>query len=133
MDHDSIMMTEKDYARLSHLFKNLSTSDVENLFIELDRAKIVSDGEIPADVVTMNSTVEYMDLSTNKSNIVTIVYPKDADAKYKKVSILASLGSALIGLRKDQEITWLFPSGDVKRLKVVKVIYQPEANQDWHL
>lgn len=50
-----------------------------------------------------------------------------------KVSVLASLGSALIGLRVGQEINWMFPDGKTKTLRILDIIYQPEANSHWHL
>lgn len=133
MDHDGILLTEKDYLRLNHLLKDLAHDMVENLEIELERAKIVSEGDIPKDVVTMNSQVEYFDQTLGKSNLVTIVYPQQANSEEKKVSILSALGSALIGLREKQELNWMFPNGQTHRLQVVKVHYQPEANGDWHL
>lgn len=130
---DEIIMTEKDYLRLNNLFKGLNAEDFENLEIELERAKIVSDDEVPGNVVTMNSKVEYTDIKTGKIQEVTIVYPKDSDPEAHKVSILAPIASALIGLSTGQEINWMFPSGETKRLKVISVKYQPEASGDYEL
>ncbi|WP_372654722.1 nucleoside diphosphate kinase regulator [Halobacteriovorax sp.] len=131
--NDEIIMTEKDYLRLNNLLKGINIEDYENLEIELERAKIVLDNELPAHVVTMNSTLEYTELKSGKTQEITIVYPQDSDPETHKVSILAPLASALIGLSVGQEINWMFPSGETKRLKVTSVKYQPEASGDYEL
>lgn len=133
MSDDVIIVSEKDYQRLNFILKDLNALEVEDLEIELERAKVVADTDIPSDVVTMNSLVEYCDLTTGKSNTVRLVYPDNASIEDKRVSILSPLGSALIGLREQQELNWRFPNGETHRLKIVKVHYQPEANGDWHL
>ena len=101
--------------------------------VELERAKILADNEVPKDVVTMNSKVEYTDVKTGKRQDIQIVYPVDSSPAEYKISILAPLASALIGLRVGQEINWKFPSGETKRLRVSAVKYQPEAEGDYAL
>lgn len=133
MSDDAIIVSEKDYQRLNYILSGLDALEVEDLEIELERAKIVADTDIPSDVVTMNSVVEYRDLTTGKCNTVRLVYPDNTSIEDKRVSILSALGSALIGLREQQELNWRFPNGETHRLKVIKVHYQPEANGDWHL
>src|SRR5690606_35728247 len=133
MIDDAIIVTEKDYQRLNFILKDLSACEVEDLEIELERAKIVADEDVPKDVVTMNSLVQYQDLTSGRENTVKLVYPEDASLEDKRVSILSALGSALIGLREQQELNWRFPNGETHRLRIVKVHYQPEANGDWHL
>ncbi len=132
---NKIFITEKDYLRLSNLLNNLEVEpdSLENLEIEMERATILSDDEVPSGLVTMNSTVEYEDLSSGKSTTITIIYPGNETSTGKNISVLAPLGSALLGLTEGQEINWKFPSGKTKRLKIIKVMYQPEANGDWHL
>jgi len=83
--------------------------------------------------VTMNSKVKFLNIQDNKEMFITIVYPSDANFAEGRISVLASIGSALIGLRVGQEINWMFPNGKTKTLKILEVIYQPEANEDWHL
>jgi regulator of nucleoside diphosphate kinase len=133
MNQDSLIVTEKDYYRLEALFNSLKEQDREDLELELDRATLVPDNDVPRDVVTMNSTIEYSDLTLNKSGTLTIVFPHEADGHQHKVSVLAPLGSALLGLREGSEINWRFPDGKTHRLKVLKVVYQPERSGDWHL
>lgn len=130
---DVIYITEKDYLRIKNVLSYQDGTDFESLELELDRANIIADNEVPKELVTMNSKVRFLNLSNSKEMEITIVYPSDADFKEGKVSVLASLGSALLGLRVGQEINWMFPDGATKRLKIIEVIYQPEANEDWHL
>ena len=131
--NDEIIITEKDYLRLTNLFKTLREEDYEDLEIELERARILADNELPEDVVTMNSKVEYMDMKSGKTQDIQIVYPIDSNPIKHRVSILAPLASALIGLRVGQEINWMFPSGETKRLRVSAIKYQPEAEGDYAL
>lgn len=133
MDSDAILMTEKDQLRIKYILSFQKTSEFENLEIELDRAKIIPDDEVPPDLVTMNSKVKFFSLQDEKEMIVTIVYPQDANFAEGKVSVLASLGSALIGLRVGQEINWKFPDGKTKALRILEVLFQPEAQKQWHL
>lgn len=133
MNDDVILITEKDLLRIKNILSFQKSEDFENLELELDRAKIISDNMVPPDLVTMNSKVRFLNIQDNKEMIITIVYPSDANFSEGKVSVLASLGSALIGLRVGQEINWMFPDGKTKTLRIIEVIYQPEANEHWHL
>lgn len=133
MNEDSILITEKDLLRIKNILDTQASDEFENLELELDRARIISDNEVPADLVTMNSTVRFLNVQDNKETTLTLVYPPDADSAEGKVSVLASLGSALLGLRTGQEINWMFPDGKTRTLRILEVIYQPEASGDWHL
>lgn len=133
MNADVILITEKDLLRIKHVLSFQKSEDFENLELELDRAKIISDNIVPPDLVTMNSKVKFLNVQDNKEMTITIVYPSDANFAEGKISVLATLGSALIGLRVGQEINWMFPDGRTKTLRILEVIYQPEANGDWHL
>lgn len=133
MIEDVILITEKDLLRIKHILSFQRSEDFENLELELDRAKIISDDMVPPDLVTMNSKVKFLNVQDQKEMIITIVYPSDANFAEGRISVLATLGSALIGLRVGQEINWMFPDGKTKTLRILDVIYQPEANSHWHL
>jgi regulator of nucleoside diphosphate kinase len=133
MNNDVLLMTEKDLLRIKHILSFQHSPEYQNLEIELDRAKIIADNEVPPDLVTMNSKVKFLNETEDKEMIVTIVYPPDANFSEGKVSVLASLGAALIGLRVGQQINWQFPDGKTKTLRILEVLYQPEANGHWHL
>lgn len=133
MNSDIIFITEKDLLRIKNILSYQKSDEFEDLELELDRAKIISDSEVWPELVTMNSKVRFLNINENKEMIITIVYPTDADFAQGKISVLASLGSALIGLGVGQQINWMFPDGQTRTLKILEVIYQPEASEDWHL
>jgi regulator of nucleoside diphosphate kinase len=136
MEKRTIYITEADMERLKERLlesETISGRDKEylaELEQELLRAEIVSAQEIPGDVITMNSSVLLKDLDTNKEFTYTLVFPVDADIGQNKISVLAPIGTALIGYRVGDIITWEVPAGQ-RRLKVEKVIYQPEAAGDY--
>jgi len=81
------------------------------LYEELKKAQIVDAENFPGDIVRLNSTVVIKDLKTKRDMTITIVLPQKADIKQKKVSVLAPIGTALIGFRKGQTVSWQVPSG----------------------
>jgi regulator of nucleoside diphosphate kinase len=100
---------------------------------EIARARIVPQSAIPPDVVTMNSRVLVRDVDTGKTSELTLVYPRDADVDHGRVSVLAPLGSAMLGLSVGQTIEWPLPGGRTKRVAVLQIRYQPEAAGDLDL
>lgn len=127
-----IIITTQDFERLQRLVASSDSLAAERLDAELARARLVAQTEIPADVVTMNSDVVYEDADSGQLRTVRLVYPKDAQATRGWVSVLAPVGSALLGLRRGQEIDWPTPRGS-RRLRVVAVPYQPESAGDYSL
>ena len=93
---------------------------------ELDRARIVSAGSVPADVVTMNSRVRMTDLDTGKEMTYTLVFPREADFSQGKISVLAPIGTAILGYRAGDVIEWRVPGGR-RKLRVEEILHQPEA------
>lgn len=133
MNEDVLLITQKDLARIKNVLSYQDSEEFEDLELELDRAHIITDDEVPKDLVTMNSKIRFINIQDDKEMIVTIVYPSDADFKMGRISVLAPLGSALIGLRVNQEINWKFPDNKTRTLKILEILYQPEASEDWHL
>lgn len=132
-----IYSTSFDHDRLKEVLKNHSkvTKDephLRELQHELDRAKIVDPKTIPPDVVTMNSKVLLKDLDTDEEETYTLVFPADADLDEGKISVLAPIGTAILGYRVGATISWKVPAG-VRKLKIEKLLYQPEAAGDYHL
>lgn len=126
----NIFVTERDFDTLEHLLDAPATRKlpgIEALWQELHRAHVVPAEQVPADVVTMNSTVRFEDETAGTSHQLTLVYPRDVDGSGSKVSITAPVGSALIGLSVGQSIEWQVPGGRQIRLKVLEVMHQPEA------
>src|SRR5689334_24988526 len=127
----SIYITEPDYNRLSALIEKKRESNgidrqyLNKLEAELDRAEIVDAKDIPANVITMRSTVRLKDLVSGEANTYSLVFPTEADFSQGKISILAPIGTAILGYKSGDTIEWVVPSG-LRRLKVDKIIYQPE-------
>ncbi|MCC8378399.1 nucleoside diphosphate kinase regulator [Xenorhabdus sp. PB30.3] len=135
MKKPNIIINELDAERLDSLleqaaFANTSIADALN--DELDRAEILSPAEIPADIVTMNSEIKFIDFSNNEERIRTLVYPASLQDSTKQLSVMAPLGAALLGLRVNDEITWELPNGEKTRIKVLEILYQPEAAGEYH-
>ncbi|HEX8543658.1 MAG TPA: nucleoside diphosphate kinase regulator [Pseudomonas sp.] len=125
----SIILTKLDVQLLEQLIRSLDedTPGVEALQAELDRAEqIVDHDEVPAGLVTMNSRVHCREESSGKDYHLKLVYPKDAGAE-GTVSVLAPVGTALLGLQVGQHIDWPAPGGKTLKLTLLAVEYQPEA------
>lgn len=105
----------------------------EALELELDRAKLVPQEAIAKDVLTMRSRALCEDLETGKTRELTLSYPNEADPAEGKVSVLAPVGLALLGLKVGDTIRWPMPNGRETTLKLVKVLYQPEASGEHDL
>ena len=99
---------------------------------EIARAEVREPRDMPGDAITMNSTARFVDETSGQEREMTLVYPHDADGSPDKVSILAPVGSALLGLRAGQSIEWLLPGGRSTRLRVLEIRYQPEAAGEFH-
>ena len=92
---------------------------------ELGRAHVVPAGEVPEDVVTMNSVVRLLDLDSGETEEYELVYPTDADMEHGRISVLAPIGTAILGYRVGDVIEWPVPTG-LRRLRVEEVLCQPE-------
>ncbi|MEH8021173.1 MULTISPECIES: nucleoside diphosphate kinase regulator [Rheinheimera] len=133
MNTPEITLSITDSDRLEQLLDNLSPDAVgaATLRQELDRANIVPTAELPADVVSMNSTVRFS-FADGKSSCLTLVYPKDLDQSGSKISVLAPVGSALLGLRIGNSINWPLPHGEMSTITVDEIVYQPEREGALH-
>ena len=135
MTERTILITHSDVTKLETLLKTRGRSSgrdlkhLESLRAELGRAELVEDTEIPADVITIDSRVLVQDLETGLNSIYILVFPNEADQSLNKVSVLAPIGTALLGYRTGDIIEWEAPTG-TRRLFVREVLYQPEAARE---
>lgn len=131
-DQPSIYLTQADLDRLFDLVETYgvgaNAARVKQLERELVRAVVVPRDEIPSDIVTMNSRVEFEDETTGERREITLVYPKQADIDRNKVSVLVPVGAALLGVRIGQSIDWDMPSGAKHRFKVVAIPFQGDPS-----
>jgi len=102
------------------------------LMNELNRAKKVEPAKVPKDLVTMNSIITLQNIKTEQITKLQIVYPEDADLTKKKISIFAPIGTALLGYRKGDIISWTIPSGTAE-FKILDIVYQPESEGNFDL
>lgn len=93
---------------------------LDELRDELERAQVLEPGQISDNVVTMNKLVRVRDLSSGKLQELTLVSPAEADVSARRISVLAPLGTALLGYREGDEVEWLMPGG-VRRLRIEAV------------
>jgi regulator of nucleoside diphosphate kinase len=130
MSKRKIVLTEADHERLEALLDSEFAQVIspieylEDLRTELKGAEIVAPHRVPRSVVTMNSTVTLRDLETNERETYTLVYPEQADIANDRLSVLAPVGTAILGQRVGDELKWRVPGG-WRRFKVQRVLFQP--------
>lgn len=129
-----LLISTLDAERLEQLLGSLpwDTPGRHELEGELDRAEVVDSHQIPPTVVTMNSTVRFKVASSAEEFRLRLVYPKDLDPAGGTISILAPVGSALLGLSEGDEIDWPKPNGGTQRVRIEEVLYQPERAGEYH-
>jgi regulator of nucleoside diphosphate kinase len=130
-----VIISSLDADRLDKLLDSLPEGAFpgkSDLQAELERAEIVAPEDLPATVVSMNSTVRFRVESSSEEFTLTLVYPRDMDSSSGKISILAPVGSALLGLSQGDEIEWPRPGGGVLRVRIEDIVYQPERSGEFH-
>ena len=125
-----IHITEIDQARLRDLVAVEDASDAFELEHEIERAIVVDPRQVPRDVVTMNSRA-VLQLDDEEVD-VALVYPDDADGSAGKLSVCSGIGTAILGYREGDAIDWRMPDR-TRRIRIEKLLYQPEAAGDFHL
>lgn len=138
MEQRKIFLTEFDKERLEELiavatqFGGQKRQDLDDLVRELGKAQVVSPKAVPKNVVTMNSKVVLRDVDTSEEMTYSLVFPNDADIDVGAISVLAPVGTAILGYCEGDLIQWSVPSG-IRRIRIEKILYQPEAAGDFHL
>jgi len=130
-----ILITEANLKRIEDIIRYAGESNehqknnIERLSEDLERATVVESKDIPPDVVTINSTLKIRDLDSGEEMVFTLVSPSNADLSQGRISLLAPVGASVVGYRSGDVVEWPVPGG-LKRLKIEKVLYQPEAAGD---
>ena len=130
-----LLLSRLDVERIEALLEQPSARALETaaLRAELERAEVVEPSAVPADVMTMHSVARVRVQEAGAADHeyeLALVYPREADGSAHKVSVLAPVGSALLGLRVGEAIDWPMPGGRNARLQVLEIRYQPEAAGD---
>lgn len=123
-DRPSITITADDFDYLEQLldlpkYRNIPAR--KDLVEELQRASIVETDEIGADIVTLNSTIRFVDDKSGEQYEMTLVPPEEADSDKNRISVLAPVGIALLGLSVGQIIQWQVPGRQDALLRVLEV------------
>ena len=135
MTRPAIIINEFDAERIDRLLEQpaYANSPVANaLNDELDRALMCAPEAMPHDVVSMNSTVRFRDLTSGEERVRTLVFPAQMADSATQLSVLAPVGAALLGLRVGSAIHWELPGGASTHLEVLELLYQPEAAGEFH-
>ena len=125
MRQNPILVSESDADRLRALLgaRDDSAHDqahLHELEAELERAIVRLADEVPPDVITMQARVRVRDLATGAEEEYTLVLPAEANIAARRISVLAPLGTALLGYREGDEVEWRMPGG-LRRLRILKV------------
>ena len=104
--------------------------EVNQLRGELERARVVPSREVSRRVVTMHSEVVLLDLDSRQEFTCTLSYPEESDADTGRISVLAPVGTAILGYREGTVVEWPVPAG-TRRLRIEQILYQPEAAGDF--
>ena len=133
-----IYISTSDYQRLSGLIERSRDRNgdadreyLDQLEEELAQAEVVNPEDIPQDVITMRSKVRLKDLKSGQTVMYSLVFPSEANSNEGHISVLAPVGTALLGNRSGDVVESRVPSG-LRRLKVKEIIYQPEAAGNYH-
>jgi regulator of nucleoside diphosphate kinase len=132
MEPRDIFITNVDLGRLKKLlevgiaFTERDREYLESLRSELDRAHIVESTALPGDVVTMNTRVRLKDMETGEEKNFSLVFPAETDMTQNKISILAPIGTAILGYRAGDIVDWPVPAGR-RTVRIQEILYQPEA------
>ena len=131
MNDRTLIISDTDRRRLEALIDSARADSrvpedyLAPLEAELGRARIVPADKVPPDVVTMGSVVRLRDLDSHEVEEYELVYPAEADIEQNRISVLAPIGTAILGYRVGDVIEWPVPAG-LRRLQLRKVLYQPE-------
>lgn len=136
MDHTkpAITLSSLDMDRIEALIEKLPGNFPGRVALEaeLDRADVLDPADMPADVVTMNSSVRFTLQETGVTQTLTLVYPKEVDGSTDKVSVFAPVGTALLGLRVGDTLQLPSPTGKTVTVRVDAITYQPESAGEMH-
>ena len=127
----TILVTEHDARRLTDLIASggawhaRDREHLQTLATKLEHATVVRPESIPRDVITIHSEVRVRHLDTGADATYTLAYPGRREAA-NAVSVLAPMGTAMLGCREGDDVEWRAPGGR-RRFAVLEVFYQPEA------
>lgn len=130
-----ILINRLDAERLQRLIDDASDKDMdvaELLEAELTRGEVVDPADVPDDIVSMNSQIQFTDLERNRQITRTLVYPHAMSDVEGAISVMAPIGAGLIGLRVGDVADWPLPNNGKARLRIDAILWQPEREKQYH-
>ena len=124
-------LTQIDYVRLTRLASQSEPRSSGTMQALLENSDLVASPDVPATVVTMYTQLLVQDLAGGQLNKVTLCYPDDAEPSQGFISVFAPLGSSLLGLRVGDVANWRTPLGEERKVRIMQVLFQPEASGDY--
>ncbi len=128
---DQLVLRQDDYSLLLSYLNGgygrtvFDRRNAEGLQAELKKAKLVSKVDFPPDVVRLNSVVRIKAEDTDKIIELMLVTPDKANIKENRISVMAPIGTALIGFRKGQKVKWQVPAGK-RTFTILEVINEEQ-------
>jgi regulator of nucleoside diphosphate kinase len=119
-----VIVNEDDLAHLEALAEGAMLRNpalADRLLEELSRARIVKANKMPANVVSIGSTVTYRDEVTGQNNTVQLVYPEHADIINQRISIMTPIGVAILGLAEGAAFYWDTRDNQRRTLTIIAV------------
>jgi regulator of nucleoside diphosphate kinase len=138
MRSKKIYITKLDKERLQKMIADVGTDGkkdreyLSKLEGELNRANVVKPENIPHDVVTMNSQVRLQEIDSGEEMTIELVFPQHNDFLSNRISVLAPIGTAILGYKVGDEIQWDVPAGK-KTFRIEEILFQPEASGQFEL
>jgi regulator of nucleoside diphosphate kinase len=138
MKRSNIILSSLDAKRIRQYIEDakqrgkLSDFEIQRLVYEINLAEIRAPHEIPNNIVTMNSEINFSFINLSKKGKIKIVYPNEADVKKGKVSIFSPIANSLLGHKEGDIIEWIGPAGEMN-MRIEKIVYQPEASGHFDL
>jgi len=132
MNRRNIILSSLDVKRIRKYIEDakqrgkLSDFEIQRLVYEVNTAEIREPHDIPDNIVTMNSEINFSFINLSKQGKIKIVYPDLADVKKGKISIFSPIANALLGHKEGDVIDWIGPMGEMN-MRIEKIVYQPEA------
>lgn len=114
---EPLIVRKDDYDTILSIVKNgqyaygFDRHNVEELHSELKKAVLLEKDAFPRDVVRLNSSVRIQEDKTGKEMRFMVVTPDKANIREGKISVMAPIGTALIGFRQGQKVKWRVPAG----------------------
>lgn len=133
MSKPQIILSKQDLNRLETMLDNQPklTPTMMQLEDELARAEVVAPENVPANVVSMNARVLLTIAPSKTASEITLVYPHEFKGEKGQVNIVAPIGAAILGLAEGQSIEWPQPDGQMMKVTIEKVLYQPERDGNY--